>query len=440
MKVYTKEFFIPIGEIKSRNIENIHRYYSSFLKEKISNQHRVIRFVVTKTDRKGLYVGFDLLASENKERVEFYLNDNDSVFDFRKRTFENNSKFNAVLLIPTGIGAEVGGHCGDGNAVARLVASSCDKLITHPNVVNASDINEMTENTLYVEGSLITRLLMGQIGLQTVRSNKILMLMDKHGEKVFNDEIINAVSSARITLGLDCDVCEMDNVIESISLYSKSGRAIGEVRSVERLFKIIEKFKSNYDAIGLSTFIRVPKTYHRKYYKDDNMVNPWGGIEAMLTHSIAEIYNMPCAHSPMMTSSEIMDIELGIVDPRKAPESSSITYLHCILKGLHKAPRITTPDKGITVEDISCVIIPDGCMSLSILACIEQHIPVIAVKENKNVMENNLKSFPFDKNKLFIVNNYWEAVGVMNALKMGISPEAARRPIRYTNHFKIKGV
>ncbi|MBK6643275.1 MAG: DUF3326 domain-containing protein [Bacteroidetes bacterium] len=123
---------------------------------------------------------------------------------------------------------EIGGHCGDGNVVARLFASTCDTLITHPNVVNASDINEMTENTLYVEGSIITRLMMGQIGLQKTRSNRILMLMDKHDDQLFNDEIVNAVSSARISLGIDCDVYEMDNIINSESLYSKSGRAIRE--------------------------------------------------------------------------------------------------------------------------------------------------------------------------------------------------------------------
>ena len=78
-----------------------------------------------------------------------------------------------VLIIPTGIGAEIGGHAGDGNPVAKLIASCCDKLITHPNVVNASDINEMTENTLYVEGSILDRFLEGTIELTETKNNKI---------------------------------------------------------------------------------------------------------------------------------------------------------------------------------------------------------------------------------------------------------------------------
>ena len=163
--------------------------------------------------------------------------DGGDIFNFRTRTHENTEKFTTVLLIPTGIGAEIGGHCGDGNSIARLLATASDILITHPNVVNASDINEMTENTEYVEGSILSRFLLGRVGLQKVRSNKVLMLMDKHPESFFNEEIINAVSSARITLGMDCDVYEMDNLIKSTSQYSKSGRAVGEVDGLENLLR-----------------------------------------------------------------------------------------------------------------------------------------------------------------------------------------------------------
>jgi len=55
------------------------------------------------------------------------------------------------------------------------LASACDTLVTHPNVVNASDINELPENALYVEGSVICRFLMGTVGLQKVRANRVLL-------------------------------------------------------------------------------------------------------------------------------------------------------------------------------------------------------------------------------------------------------------------------
>ncbi len=429
MKAYTKELLIPKKDLNLEGLSDLHQYYNSRLQTKLPSLYRPIRFVVTQTDVDNYHCELDLIVAEKKDSP---LPIGESIFDFRKRTYEDTEKFNAVLLIPTGIGAEIGGHCGDGNAVARLIAGACDTLITHPNVVNASDINEMTENTLYVEGSIVTRLLMGRIGLQAVRSNRVLLLMDKHKEKFFNDEVINAVSSARIALGLDCDVYEMDNIIESVSSYSASGRAIGEIKALEKLFDVVKLYKQGYDAIGLSTFINVPDHFHEKYYSSAKMVNPWGGIEAILTHSIAEIFNIPCAHSPMMTSSKIYDLELGIVDPRKAPESSSTTYLYSILKGLHRSPRIVDSAKGLTLEDISCVIIPNGCIGLPILACLENDIPIIAVKENRNLMKNDLREFPFKPGKLFIVDNYLEAVGIMISLKAGVASSSVRRPIEHT--------
>ena len=62
-----------------------------------------------------------------------------SILQFRKRTSENSERFNAVLIVPTGVGAEIGGHAGDATPVATLMSSICDLLITHPNVLNGSD-------------------------------------------------------------------------------------------------------------------------------------------------------------------------------------------------------------------------------------------------------------------------------------------------------------
>ncbi|MFQ5687247.1 MAG: DUF3326 domain-containing protein [Candidatus Scalindua sp.] len=62
----------------------------------------------------------------------------------------------------------------------------------------------------------------------------------------------------------------------------------------------------------------------------------------------------------------------------------------------------------------------------------EQGIPVIAVEENKNRMKNNLSELPFLPGKLFIVENYLEAVGVIQALRAGVALDTVRRPIKYT--------
>ena len=86
----------------------------------------------------------------------------------------------------------------------------------------------------------------------------------------------------------------------------------------------------------------------------------------------------------------------------------------------------------LTAADVSCVVIPDGCVGLPTLAALEQGIPVIAVRENRNRMKNNLEELPFAAGKLFIAENYLEAVGIMTSLKAGVALSAVRRPLEET--------
>lgn len=432
MLLYEKEISIP----PIAGHKDLLSYLSKVVLEKISPNEIPVRFAVTQSNGRGykceLGVLRDLDSSLTMEK--------DAIFKFKKRQYESFDKFNAVLLVPTGIGAEIGGHSGDAGPIARLLACACDNLITHPNVVNASDINELPENGLYVEGSIITRLLMGNIGLQKVPSNRLMLIMDKHQDRFFHDAVVNSVSAARAAFGLECPKVVMveDNVLMK-ALFSSSGRAVGIIERFEHLCEVLEEYKSDYDALALSTKISVPSNYHEDYFKDDEMVNPWGGVEAMLTHTISSLFNIPSAHSPMMESRDILELDLGMVDPRKSAELVSVTYLHCILKGLHRSPRIITEQQllnqqegALTASDISCLVIPCGCIGLPTLAALEQGIPVIAVKENKNQMKNNLEDLPFAPGKLLVVDNYLEAVGVMNALRAGVSLETVRRPIPQT--------
>ena len=75
---------------------------------------------------------------------------------------------NIVMIIPTGIGCKIGGHAGDATPAAKLLASVCDNLIIHPNVVNASDINEMPPNSWYTEGSILDEFLDGHVVMSPV--------------------------------------------------------------------------------------------------------------------------------------------------------------------------------------------------------------------------------------------------------------------------------
>ena len=364
-----------------------------------------------------------------------------SIFDFVPRRIERTDAFNTVFLVPTGIGAEIGGHAGDSTPAARVLAAACDTLVTHPNVVNASDINEMPDNALYVEGSAITRLMMGTAGLQRVRSNRVLVIMDDHEIELFANDAINSVSAARATYGLDCPkVVKLDPPLRMTANFTGSGRAAGEIQGLERIRAVLDENRGAYDAAAIASVIDVAEDYHEAYFHSGGeMVNPWGGVEAMLTHAVTMLYEVPVAHSPMMENHKVANFDLGRVDPRLAAEAVSLTFIQCMLKGLHRAPRMVTDrdamrEAGVlTAADISCLVIPDKCIGLPTLAALKQGIPVIAVRENENLMRNDLTALPWSPGQLHIVENYWEAVGVLTALKAGIAPASLRRPLAATH-------
>lgn len=393
-----------------------------------------LRFVVTSSDALGYHCEVGVLGGLSKAGRSAPA----SIFDFSQRTVENTERFNIALLVPTGIGAEIGGHAGDAGPVARLLAACCDTLITHPNVVNASDINEIPENGLYVEGSVLCRLLMGTVGLERVRSNRVLVVIDVHGDELFTNAAINSVNAARASCGLRCpEIIQLAPPVKLWARYTTAGAATGRVEGFDGLSAILDKYHGQYDAVALSSVIDVPHEYHTEYFqREGKMVNPWGGVEAMLTHAVSSLHDVPSAHSPMFESREIADMDPGIVDPRMAAEAVSETFLQCILKGLQRSPRIVT-ERGamqrpsvITADDVSCLVIPDGCLGLPTLAALEQGIPVIAVRENRNLMRNDLTTLPWAAEQLHVVENYWEAAGVIAAIKAGVAPESVRRPMR----------
>ena len=85
----------------------------------------------------------------------------------------------------------------------------------------------------------------------------------------------------------------------------------------------------------------------------------------------------------------------------------------------------------MTVEQISCLVIPEGCVGLPTLAALEQGIPVIEVA-NKNLMDNDLGALPWARGQFHRANSYIEATGLLAALRGGITVESARRPLRET--------
>ena len=395
-----------------------------------------IRFAVTSADSNVYHCEFAAMAT-GVTLARAPLN---SIFELRPRSTESIEKFNAVLVVPTGIGAELGGHAGDAGPVARLLAEVVDTLVLHPNAVNASDINEMPTNALYVEGSVVTRLLLGTAGLLPVRANRVLVVIEAHHDEFFLNAAVNAVSAARASCGLSCpDVVCLEPPVKLHARHSPSGRAAGRVEDMEGLCRLLDDRRGQYDAVAISSVIDVPPEFHQGYFDArGDMVNPWGGVEAMLTHALSSMFDVPTAHSPMFESREVANRDCGIVDPRMAAEAISTTFLQCILKGLQRSPRIITDAQKmkaasvLTASDVSCLVIPDGCLGIPTLAALEQGITVVAVV-NRNLMANDLAALPWADGQFHRVDSYCEAVGVLAAIRAGIDCDSLRRPLAPTN-------
>ena len=428
MRLVERSLQIPIRW--DRNILNDIR---DSVSEHLGGDSIPVRFIVSESSGRYMSVEVGVLEPTNSETLPAMPN----IFQLAKRSWENTDSFNAVFIVPTGIGAEIGGHAGDATPVARMLAQVCDTLITHPNVVNASDVNEMPDNGLYVEGSVLSRLLMGTVGLRRTRSNRVLVALDAFHDARWVDSAINAVNAARSTYGLETPgIVVLDEPLRLMSEYADSGRATGEVAGLDGLLRAFDQQRGRFDAVAVASSVEVPVAWHMEYFSSSGeMVNPWGGVEALLTHAASSIYNVPTAHAPMMESDEVAAVDPGVVDPRMAAEIISITFLHCVLKGLQKSPRMVTDPQHmiapgtITASDVSCLVIPDGCIGLPTLAALEQGIPVIAVRENRNLMRNDLANLPWNEGQLNIVENYWEAAGVLAALRAGMSPDSVRRPL-----------
>ncbi len=347
---------------------------------------------------------------------------------------KNDKKFVVTFIVPTGVGASIGGHAGDATPTLHMISQVADLVLTHPNVVNASDVNELPHNAWYIEGSLLSRLLCGHIGLKYKRSNKVLVILccDKLKNPEFKKLAICTVDGAKATYGLNCDrIVILDDIDMKIGV-SEIGRAIGSITELSGLTKILDKYKLSYDAIAIASHMVSPEGIVKEYFQShDEEINPWGGVEALLTHYISSYTNLPSAHAPI----DIEDFHItniGSIDPRKAIEAISTTFFQCVLKGLKNAPQViplnslinVCPDT-ITAGDIDVIVMPAGCVGIPNLAADLQNILVIGVKDDICIPKSSWTP------KLYIeVDNYREATGVLAAMKAGLSVDSVFRPLK----------
>ncbi|MGQ0719550.1 MAG: DUF3326 domain-containing protein [Pseudonocardiales bacterium] len=362
-----------------------------------------------------------------------------SLWQFRPRRQERTERFVALHVVPTGIRAEIGGFAGDATPATNLLASTCDYLLTHPNVVTASDLYWARDNVLYLEGNLLSRFLTGQIHLLPGQTRRLGVLIDKpHSTDLLNN-VINAIHACRTVGGLAIDpVWVSEEPFRAEVFYSDSGRALGDITGLERVFDVVREAEQCVDALAITSEVDMSAEIYLDYYSGKLVANPWGGVEAVLTHAVTTMSGLPVAHAPMLTAWEHIE---GAVDPRDGAEAISMTYFCSVLRGLSAAPQPVPADgptlpgsARLTLEDVGAIVLPASAVGgIPAFAALAQRIPLVLVTENSTIsplcLDDIVESRDPHQPEVYMVANYLEAAGVLTSLKERLNVDAVRRPI-----------
>ena len=318
-----------------------------------------------------------------------------------------------VFIIPTGIGASVGGYAGDAAAVAREF-SKYAKLIVNPNVVNAGGFSGINDNMLYVEGYSLDNFMKGNIYLQPVNiPNKIGVVFDKDIPDDVLNVHINTMHAVKTVYGTNILGYEITSKSIGIDFsLNKSGISDGSVKNPEVILEASKKLlKKGCNTIGIVGMFDDPETLNEGY-ADGVGTDPVGGVEAILSHYISKYLKVPCAHSPAFRDYQIYP---DIVSPKSAAEYITPTFLPCILLGLSGAPQLSE-NCGLSVKDVDFLIMPYDCLgNPAVLGAISKGIKVFSVKENSTALNITAETLGIS-DRITTVDSYQECLSIIKNL------------------------
>ena len=312
-----------------------------------------------------------------------------------------------AFIVPTGIGASIGGFAGDASYWARQFAKE-NKLIVNPNVVNAGCFSGISDNMLYVEGYSLDEFFKGKLYLKESSNNKVGVIFDKGISQGILNVHINTINAVKTIYGID--IIGWDLTDENVGVefnVDESGISTGSVNNIRTLLTSAKRLiQKGAEAIAIVCKFEEPESDE---YSDGIGVDPVGGVEAIISHYISKELQIPCAHSPAF---EDIEIEQRIVDPRCSAEYITPTYLPCILIGLAQAPKLTK-NEGYSVDDLDFLITPyDAVGSIPVLEAYKRNIPIYTVKENKTVLNITPEKLNIQS---IIVDTYKEAYNLVNS-------------------------
>jgi hypothetical protein len=334
--------------------------------------------------------------------------------------------YTVVLIIPTGIGASIGGYAGDAIPVARAIAGCCDRLITHPNVLNGAQLYWSDPKIFYVEGYALDKFASSAWGLQPVHQNPIGLILDRAIEPELRLRHLQAADATRATLGLNlADYVLTDAPLKVELRTAASGASWGTIGNPDSLLRAAEKLITQGGVKAIAVVARFPDnvdTIALQNYRHGSGVDPLAGAEAVISHLIVRTFQIPAAHAPALLPLPL-DAQIS---PRSAAEEIGYTFLPCVLVGLSRAPQFvrtsaTHSSPSIWADQIDIAIVPaNACGGSAILSIGSLNIPIIAVEDNQTQIQVPPEPLGI---KAIRVKSYLEALGVLVAHRSGINAD-----------------
>ena len=338
-----------------------------------------------------------------------------------------------LLVIPTGIGCELGGYAGDGLPAARLLAAASGCLITHPNVMNAASLYWSDRRIHYVEGWALDRFAAGEMALAPRASQRVGVLLDAGIEPELVLRHRQVIDACRASLGLPIGPVLTSELPLGVSLQKgASGSSWGTIARPDVLLRAGEQLvAAGATAIAVvARFPEDPESEALGAYRAGSGVDALAGAEAVISHLLVRHLGIPCAHAPALLPLPLDPA----LDPRAAAEELGHTFLPCVLVGLSRAPDLVplvdSATRGTTpllhAAQLGAVVAPAGALGgAAVLACAERGIPLISVA-NPCLLEVTAEALGL---AAIPASSYAEAAGLLVALREGIDPAALNRPL-----------
>lgn len=301
---------------------------------------------------------------------------------YYKYMLVNGEKLGA-FIVPTGIGASIGGYAGDASPYAAKF-SEISKLIVNPNVVNAGCFSGINKNMFYVEGYSIDEFFKGNLNLVPSEKNKIGVVFDRAIPQDVLNIHINTINAVKCVYGIDVSQWILTEEAAGVDFkIEANGISTGSVRNIKTILEASKKLlNSGCNAIALVCLFEEPEDDNPQYSQGVG-TDPVGGVEAVISHYISKELKVPCAHSPAFADYNIYP---DLVDGRAASEYVTPTFLPCILLGLSNAPLLSY-EAGISILDLDYLVMPyDSLGSIPVFEAVKRGINVFAVKENNTAL------------------------------------------------------